>query len=166
RFRKARSQPAPLIEILPGAVAAGAPQAAVDCFEEAATGLDEGGWVVLGHESAHRIVSQVCVVERIEMRVVDCARGGSKGKEIVDRCGDLGGALVAVPHNAGDPARVSGAAADHASQFLAQAADARPLRPRVVVVPNCRRAAREVSDNEGEAALELVVVVAVEQVVL
>ena len=74
------------------------------------------------------IVGEIGVVERVEMRVVDRPRGRGEGEEVVDRGGDLGGALVAVAHDAGDPARVGRAAADDASQFLAQAADARRLR--------------------------------------
>ena len=69
-------------------------------------------------------------------------------------------------HHAGDPARVGGAAAHDAADLLAQGADARPLGPRMVVVID--RAARVPTgaDGDRQAALELVVIVAVEQVVL
>ena len=112
------------------------------------------------------VIGEIGVVERIEMRVVDGPRGRREGEQVVDRRGDLGGALVAVAHHPGDPARVRGAAADHPAQLLAQAADARPLGPRVVIVPDRRRAARELPDGEREPALELVIIVAVEEVVL
>ena len=100
------------------------------------------------------------------MRVVDGARGGGEGEQIVDRRGDLGGALVAVPHDPGDPARVGGAAAHDPADFLAQGADARPVGLRMVVVVDRRGAPGQVPDRDRQAALELVVIVAVEQVVL
>src|SRR5436305_13653533 len=100
------------------------------------------------------------------MRVVDEAGGGREGEQVIDRGGDLGGALVAVPHYAGDPARVGGAAAHDPADLLAQAADAGAIRLRMVVVVDRRGAARQMPRRERETALELVIIVAVEEGVL
>jgi hypothetical protein len=67
---------------------------------------------VLGHEVAHALVAEVGVEEGVEVVVLDHAGGGGEGEEVVDGGGDLEGALVAVAHDAGDPLRVGGAAAD------------------------------------------------------
>ena len=100
------------------------------------------------------------------MRVVDGAACRGKGEQIIDRRGDLSGTLVAVAHDPGDPARVRRPAAHDTADFLAQAADDRPFRPRMVVVPDRRRAARKPPHDQRQPALELVIVVAVEQIVL
>ena len=115
---------------------------------------------------AHLIVGEIGVVERLEMRIVDRARGRGKGEQVIDRRGDLGRPLVAVAHDPGDPARVGRAAADDAADLLAQAADARRLGPRMVVVIDRRGPPRQLPDDQRQPALELVVVVAVEQIVL
>src|ERR1700716_4008680 len=100
------------------------------------------------------------------MRVVDGASGCREGKQVIDRGGDLGGALVAVPHHAGDPARVGGAAAYDSADLLAQGADLRPVGLRMVIVIDRRSVARQMPDCERQPTLELVVIIAVEQVVL
>ena len=56
--------------------------------------------VVLGDEAAHRLVAEIGVEQRIEMVVLDLARGGGEGEQVVDRGGDLERSLVAVPHHA------------------------------------------------------------------
>src|SRR5579862_1651386 len=141
------------------AVALGAPEAALDRLLEAAPCLPERRRVVRVHEAPYRIVAEISLVERLEMRIVDRVGGGGEGEQIIDGRGDLGGALVAVPHHAPDPARVGGAAAHDPSQFLAQRANARPVGLRMIDVVARRVAPGEVAHGEREAALELVVIV-------
>src|SRR5689334_2792016 len=100
------------------------------------------------------------------MVVLDGAGGRGEGEEVIDRRGDFEGALVAMAHHAGEPFRVDDPGADDAADLLLKRAYARRLRARMVVVVNDRRGPGEMAYRRGEAALELVVVVAVEQVVL
>src|SRR5580692_3748724 len=81
------------------AVALGAPQPALDRLAEPRAGLGQRGGTIGGHELAHGIVANICLVERVEMRIVDRARGRREGEQVIHGGGDLGGALVAVPHN-------------------------------------------------------------------
>src|SRR5438874_592803 len=90
----------------PHGVSARPPQTALDCFAEAVSGFGERPRVTLCHEFLHRRIAEIGLVQRVEMRVVNGARSGREGKEIIHRGGDLSGAFVAVPHHASDPARV------------------------------------------------------------
>ncbi len=122
--------------------------------------------VRLGDEVAHRVVLQNGGVHQVEMVRLHGPGGGGEGEQVVDRRRDLEGALVAVPHDAGQPFRVDDARADDAADLVLERADHRPLGPGVVVVVDDRRPAGQVLDRRRGAALELVVVVRVEQVVL
>src|SRR5229473_2196284 len=148
------------------AVARGMPQPALDRLAKAAPCLAERRRVVRRHETLDRIVAEIGVVQRLEMRIVDRAGRRGEGEQIIDRRGDLCRALVAVPHHALDPARVGGAAAYDAADFLAQGADARPVGLRMIIVVDRRVAPRQMPHGEREPALELIVIVAVEEVVL
>src|SRR5258707_12244037 len=148
------------------AVALGAPQPALDRLAEPRPGLGQRRRVAGSHEIAHRRVADIRIVERIEMRIIDGARGRGEGEQVIDRGGDLGGALVAVPHHPGDPARVGGAAAHDPADFLAQSPNARPVGLRVVVGVARRRAPREMPHRQRQPTLELVVIIAVQEVVL
>src|SRR5438045_8585590 len=94
------------------------------------------------------------------MRIVDGARGRGEGKEIIDGRRDLGGTLVAVPHNTGDPARIGGAAAHDAPDFFTQSANARPVGLRMIGVIDRRRASRQRPHGEREPSYDLVEAVA------
>src|SRR5205085_9718280 len=100
------------------------------------------------------------------MRIVDGACGCREGKEIIDGGRDLGSALVAVPHNTGDPARIGGAAAHDAPDFFTQGANARSVGLRMIGVIDRWRASRQMPHRECEPPFELVVVIAVEEIVL
>src|SRR4029077_17675445 len=100
------------------------------------------------------------------MRVVDRPRGCREGEQVIDRGGDLGGTLIAVPHHAGDPPRVGGADAHDPADLFAQGTDLRPVGRRVVVVVDRRPVAGQMPDGERKPALELIVIVTVEEVVL
>src|SRR5262249_51027681 len=76
------------------------------------------------------------------------------------------GPLVTVPHHAGDPFGIDHAAAHDAGDLLRQAADARALGTRMVVVIDRRAAAAQRRCRDRQPTLELIVVVAVEQIVL
>ena len=102
------------------AVAAWAPQAAIDCLDKSTGGLGERGGVVFGHKAADGVVGEVGTVKRIEMCVVDGPRRGSEREEVIDGRRDLGRTLVTVSHDAGNPAGVGRAGADNPPQLLAQ----------------------------------------------
>src|SRR3954465_9081580 len=148
------------------AVALRPPQSALDRLAEPRAGLGQRRRVAGGHELADCRIADVRLVKRVEMRVVHRPRGRGESEEVIDRGGDLGRPLVAVPHDPGDPARVGGAAAHHPADLLAQAADTRPVGLGVIVVVDRRRASREVPHRQRQPALELVVIIAVEQIVL
>ena len=100
------------------------------------------------------------------MMVADGVRRGGESEEVIDRRRDLECALVAVAHDAGDPFRIDDAGADHAGDLFLEGADARALGPRMVVVIDDRRRAPQMPHRRRKPAFELVVIVAVEQVVL
>ena len=112
------------------------------------------------------VVAEIGVEQRVEMMVLDHARGGGEGEQIVDRGRDLERTLVAMAHHAAQPFRVGGAPAHDPADLLLERAHARVLGAGMVVVEDLRLAAGQMAHGGGEAALELVVVVAVEQVVL
>ena len=91
--------------------------------------------IVRGDEVAHRLVAEIG--RRTAHRNGESStapRRGGEGEQVIDGRRDLGGALVAVPHDPGDPARVGGAAAHDAADLLSQGADARPVGLRMIVV--------------------------------
>ena len=98
--------------------------------------------------------------------VLDHARGGGEGEQVVDRGRDLEGTLVAMAHDAAQPFRIGGAPAHDAADLLLEGAHAWVLGAGMVVVKDLGLAAGQMADGGGKAALELIVVVAVEQVVL
>ena len=100
------------------------------------------------------------------MVAFDRVGGGGEGEEVVDCGGDLEGALVAVAHDAGQPFGVDDARPHDAADFLIQGADHRALNARVVVVVDGGGFALQVFHRRRDAALELVVVVGIQQVVL
>ena len=92
--------------------------------------------------------------------------GGVVGEQVIHRGGHLEGALVAVAAHAGDPLRVGHARAQHAADLLRQGAQARRGRIGVVAAIHPRLLAAQVAHGRRHAALELVVIVGIEQVVL
>src|SRR3546814_5173830 len=94
------------------------PEAAVDRLAEPLGDLAERRRVLLVQEAAHRVVLEIGVEQLLEMMVADAARGGREGEQVVDRRGDLEAALVAVPHDAGDPLGIGGARSEeHTSEL-------------------------------------------------
>ena len=87
-------------------VGAGPPEAAFLRLQQPLGKLAQRRRVRIGHEVPHIVVRHVGVEHRVEMVVLHGAGGGGEGEEVVDRRGDLEGALVAVPHDALDPLRV------------------------------------------------------------
>ena len=100
------------------------------------------------------------------MVILDAPGGGGKGEEVVDGGGHLERALVAVTHDAGDPLGIDHPGADDPRDLLVEGADPGRLRPGVVGVVNRGLCPRKHADGGGDAALELVVVVGIEDVVL
>src|SRR6185312_9824839 len=128
--------------------------------------LLQGGWVVRLKEISHLGIAEIGVIERVEMMVLHRLGRRGEGEEIIDRRRDLEAALIAVPHHAVEPFGIGGAAMNDPADLLAEAADARRLGPRMIVVIDRRRHTREMADRDCEPALELIVIVAVEQIVL
>ena len=100
------------------------------------------------------------------MMVADGVGRRREGKQVVDRGRHLERPLVAVAHAAGDPFRIDDAGAHDARHLLVERADPGRFGPRVVIVIDRRRRPGQVLDRRGEAAFELIVVAAVEQVML
>jgi hypothetical protein len=98
--------------------------------------------------------------------VGDGPGGGREGEEVVHGGGHLEGALVAVAHNPGDPFRIDHARPHHPGDLFLQSAHLGALGPGMVVVVDAGPAAGKVAHRHGEPALELVVVVGIQQVVL
>ena len=71
-----------------------------------------------------------------------------------------------MPHHAGDPFRIGGPAAHDTADLFRQRTDDRLLRQCVIAVIEARRSARKILGRERQAALMLVILVAVEDVVL
>ena len=122
--------------------------------------------LAFGHELPHIVVRYVGVEHRVEVVVLDGAGGGGEGEEVIHRRRDLEGALVAVAHDPLDPLGVGYAGVDHAAELVGERANARVVGHGVVVVVERGRAAGVDRHRRRQAALELVVVVAVEQIVL
>ena len=142
------------------------PQAAPHRLEQALGHAAQRLRVVLLQEVARRVVMQVGVGDQRVLVVADHAGRGVEAEQVVDGGGHLGRALVAVTAHARDPLRVHGARADHARHLFAQGADARrPGVAEIAVVQRGGRAGQRLHGG-GHAALELRVVVGVEQVVL
>src|SRR5690606_12597624 len=112
------------LEVAVRAVAGRAPEAALDRFLESLGDLAKGRRVGLCDEVAHPFVLQIGLVQGVEVMVLDHARGGGEGEQVVDRRGDLEGALVAVAHDAGEPFGVGRAGAHDPADFLLEGADA------------------------------------------
>src|SRR5262245_65893979 len=100
------------------------------------------------------------------MMILNHARGGGEGEQIVDRGRNLERSLVAMAHHAAQPLRIGRTAAHDPADLLLQRTDPGMVWAGMVVVEDLRLATRKVPDGGGKAALELVIVVAVEQVVL
>ena len=100
------------------------------------------------------------------MMRLDRPGGRRKGEHVVDRGDDLERALVAVPFHPIDPFGVDHARPHDLRDFLFQRPRHRPLRPRVIVVIGRRLASRQRLRRRDQSALELVVVVRIEQIVL
>ena len=98
--------------------------------------------------------------------IVDQFGGGVEGEQIVHRGRHLEGALVAVAHGARNPLGIGDAGAYHAADFLSQGANPGRLRIAVVAMIDGRVAAAEVPNGRHHAALMLVVLAGVQQVML
>ena len=99
------------------------------------------------------------------MRPGRAGRGG-KRKEVVDGRGNFERALVAVALDPVDPLRVYRTRTHDPSDLFLKRSNPRSLRPGMVVMVDDRLLSAQLLDRSGESSLELVVVVAVEDVVL
>ena len=125
-----------------------------------------GRCILLGHEVAHALVEDEGLVDGLEMVVAHGPGRRGEGKHVINRRGDLESPLVAMAHDAFDPFRIDHAGPHDAADLFLEAPDDRFFRSGMVVVVDFRASTRHVLDRRRHAAFELVVVVAVEQVVL
>ena len=105
------------------------------------------------------------LMDGIEMMVADGAGGRCEGKQIVDGRSDLESTLVTVTHHTGDPFRIDHAGPYHPSDLLFQSPDYRSFGSRVVIMEDGWPHAFDGLHCDRHAPFELVVVVAVEQIV-
>ncbi|MDT4840593.1 hypothetical protein FQZ97_744210 [compost metagenome] len=121
---------------------------------------------MLADEFASVGIQQVGVGQQLVLVVVHQLAGGVEGEQVVHRRRQFEGALVAVPFHPGDPLGVGRAGAHHTAQLLLEAADARQVGLAVVAVVTGDLFPAQGLGGGEHAALELVVVVGVEDVVL
>src|SRR5215469_2356655 len=135
-------------------IACGTPQAAVDRLGHARLDLVQCVGIVRFEETSNILVAEISVEERVEMMIFHRARRSGEGEKVIDGCRDLEAALVAMTHHTCEPFRIGGAGMNDAADLFLEGSDARSLGPRMVVVIDDRRRARDVSDRGGEPALE------------
>src|SRR5262249_2526597 len=122
--------------------------------------------VVVADEVAGGLVLDEGLESEIEVMRPDRAGRRGEGEHVVDSSDDLEGALVAVSLYARDPFGIDDTGTDDARDFLLERPRQRPFGAGMIVVVGGRPATHQRLSRHREAALELVVIVAVEQVVL
>ena len=121
----------------------------VDRLDQPLGELLLGRYVFVGHEVAHPLIEDERLVDGLEMMIPHGACRCGKGKHVVDRRGDLEGALVAVAHDAFDPFGIDDTGAHHAANLFLQAADHRLFRPGMVVVVDAGTFAGDMLDGRA-----------------
>ena len=71
-----------------------------------------------------------------------------------------------MPHDAGEPFRISGPAAHDTGDFLIERPDDRPFGTGMIVVKGSRRLAAQGFHGRGKTTLELIIVIGIKQIVL
>ena len=112
------------------------------------------------------VIVQIGVGHQRVLVVAHHAGGGVKGKQKIHRSGNLERAFVAVALDAFQPLGVDGPRPHHARDLFAQRADARRTGHAEVTVVQGGIVAAQVLDRDRHAALKLVVVVRIQDVVL
>ena len=116
-------------------------------------------------EGAHRVVAAGGVEQQVELPARRRRRSvAAKAKRLSTRLGDLGRAAMAVPHLAGEPARVGGAAAQRRARSPRRACAPSARSGSVASSVIERRRGAERRGGGGEAALVLGEGVGVEHV--
>ena len=118
------------------------------------------------HELGDVVVEQVALRDLLVHPVLGHAGRRVVAEQVVDGGGELGGALVAVADHRRDPARVGDARAEDAPRLLGQAARDHARGVGAVAQVGGRLAPGERAHGRDHAAVVLVVVVGVEDVVL
>ncbi len=116
-------------------------------------------------ELAGVVVVQEGIFDKVEVVVLYRACRGREGKKVIDRCGDFERAFVTVPFDPVDPFRIDHARADHPRDFFVQCSDNGAFRARMVIVIDRAILALKRVNGRGGAALELIIIVAVQDVV-
>ena len=142
-------------EIAADIVAARMPQPVAARRLEPRRDRARGGGVLAQQEVAHARVGEIGVVHEIEERARHRAGRLGEGDQPVDGFGHLGGAARAVAHEAGDEARVDGAAAHDPRQCGVERPRPRPLRigevehDQIGVTAERRGRGRKAADEGG-----------------
>ena len=118
-------------DLLDRTVAPGRPIAGIAQLLEPLTHHRRGFGVGLFDEAPHRVVAERRIVVKIEVMAFDGARQMREQRHLIECRGDFGGAAEAVPHLAFEPARIGGAAADHAGDLFGE-------RPHPWRIRHCR----------------------------
>ena len=141
------------------------PQLAVYGFLETRGHFRQRIGVAAADEFANRVVGEIGIVKLIEVMILNDTRGGRESEQIVHRRRHLKSALVAVPHDRLDPLRIGGAGPHDTPDLIVEGSHPRALRPAVVVVVDDRLISAQASHGGGQPPLELVIVVAIEEIV-
>ena len=141
------------------------PQSPLDRLLQPIRDIGEGGGIGVFDEVAGVLVLQNRLSHEVEVVVANGACRGGEGEQVIHRRRDLEGPLVAVALHALDPLGVHHPGPDDAADLFLQRADDGPFGARVVVVIDRALLALQHLDRRGGPSLELVVIVAVEQIV-
>ncbi len=142
------------------------PETPVDRFLEPVRHFDERGGIGRRDEGPDRLVIQEGAEQLIEVMRTHGIRRRCESEQVVECRRHLESALVSVAHHTGDPARIGGPATHHPRHLVREAADDDMLGPGTVGVIDRRRLARQRLDGSRRPPHELVVIIAVENVVL
>ena len=100
------------------------------------------------------------------MMRLDRAGGGGETEHEIERCDDLEGPAIAMALHGLDPFGVDDTGAHDAGDLFFERADLEVFRPGRIEVPGGGLYARKGFDGSREPALELVILVGIEQIVL
>ena len=142
------------------------PQSAFRRFEQAFGGLLQRHGIVSLEKLLLLGRKQKRLRDFFVVMILDEIRRRTVSEKVIDRRSHLECAFITVLAHGFDPAGIQNAAADHAHQLFLQRANAKLIGAAGVAVVIRRRAAAKLLDAGLEPALELKIIVGIEDVVL
>ena len=118
------------------------------------------------HKFNDRLVAEPAAVQQLELLRAHRPSRRAKGKNIVERRRHLHHPLIAVAHDTGEPFGIGSPAANHPRDLGLQPTNLGRFRPRMVIVVEGGQMTAGSLHRRSQATLELVIVVAVEQIML